>query len=74
MRFFVCVFSVQLYEWVMELIESRKAYMDEQGNPLGLLFVKQDKSKPQVFHLCTYLTSLFISHSISHSISLTHSH
>ncbi|XP_024381715.1 uncharacterized protein [Physcomitrium patens] len=49
----------QLYEWVMELIESRKAYMDEQGNPLGLLFVKQDKSKPQVFHLwCCSVTRL----------------
>lgn len=32
----------------MELIETRKAYMEEQGNPLGLLFVKSEKSKSQV--------------------------
>ncbi|KAG0621677.1 hypothetical protein M758_3G039800 [Ceratodon purpureus] len=37
----------QVYEWVMELIESRKAYMDEHGNPLGLLFVKPEKPKSQ---------------------------
>lgn len=41
----------QVYEWVMELIESRKAYMEEQGNPLGLLFVKLEKSKSQVLFL-----------------------
>ncbi|XP_024362744.1 uncharacterized protein [Physcomitrium patens] len=35
----------QVYEWVMELIESRKAYIEGYGNPLGLLFVKKDQSK-----------------------------
>uniref|UniRef100_A0A7I4BZB5 U1-type domain-containing protein n=1 Tax=Physcomitrium patens TaxID=3218 RepID=A0A7I4BZB5_PHYPA len=34
-----------VYEWVMELIEARKAYMEDHGNPLGLLFVKPANSK-----------------------------
>lgn len=33
----------------MELIESRKAYIEGYGNPLGLLFVKKDQSKSPVF-------------------------
>lgn len=47
----VFILLIQVYEWVMELIETRKAYMEEQGNPLGLLFVKSEKSKSQVLFL-----------------------
>jgi len=39
----------------MELIETRKAYMEEQGNPLGLLFVKSEKSKSQVIFFLAQL-------------------
>lgn len=35
----------------MELIEARKAYMEDHGNPLGLLFVKPANSKSPVLSL-----------------------